>query len=323
MARRGSASGPTGFVVVDKEEGWTSHDVVAKLRGVLRQRRIGHAGTLDPSATGVLIIGLGSATRLLRFIQTSTKYYEGSLQLGSTTTTLDADGEVVATFVMDHVTSDEVVAATMKLTGDLMQVPPMVSAIRVEGRRLHELAREGIEIERAPRPVSVERFIVEPTESPLLYRFAVTCSTGTYVRSLVDDLGRLLGGGAHMASLRRVGIGTFSLDQAHRLEQIEEAAREGNFEDSGIMLSLNEALIGLEDVSVTEEDVLRVCQGAVFSRQEYDGQRQGPFRFTAPNGDLLAIYERHGVDRVKPSVVLVAPPALDEDKGAQAPMARD
>lgn len=206
-----------GLAVLDKPAGMTSHDVVAAVRRALHERRVGHAGTLDPPATGVLLVGVGRATRLLRFLQGTDKDYEGTLELGSTTSTLDATGEVTGTFDMAGVTSDDVARAAATLTGDLDQVPPMVSALHVGGRRLHELARAGVEVERAPRRVHVARFDTSPrTEGR--YGFEVTCSSGTYVRSLVDDLGRLLGGGAHLVALRRTRVGGFDLDVATSLE---------------------------------------------------------------------------------------------------------
>ncbi|HLK44635.1 MAG TPA: hypothetical protein VKT18_01540, partial [Acidimicrobiales bacterium] len=155
-------SGPCGLAVLDKPAGMTSHDVVSAVRRSLACRRVGHAGTLDPPATGVLLVGVGPATRLLRFAQATDKTYDGTFVLGATTTTLDATGEVTATFDVGHVADGDVAAAAAALTGDLDQVPPMVSAVKVAGRRLHELAREGVEVERAPRRVHVARFEVSP-----------------------------------------------------------------------------------------------------------------------------------------------------------------
>lgn len=218
------SDGPIGLAVLNKPAGMTSHDVVAAVRRTLGERRVGHAGTLDPPATGVLLVGVGRATRLLRFLQGTDKSYDGTLVLGSTTSTLDATGEVTGTFDMTDVTDRDVAAAAAGLTGNLAQVPPMVSAIQVAGRRLHELAREGVEVERAPRDVHVAAFSVEPLGGGR-FSFAVSCSTGTYVRSLVDDLGRALGGGAHLASLRRTRVGAFSLDDAIGLDAFSEDQR--------------------------------------------------------------------------------------------------
>lgn len=211
---------PLGLLVVDKSSGPTSHDAVGAVRRSLGLRRVGHAGTLDPSATGVLLVGVGRATRLLRFLQGTDKAYEGTFALGATTTTLDASGEVTATFDMGHVAAEDVRVAAAMLTGPLAQIPPMVSAVHHDGRRLHELAREGVEVERAPRQVHVDAF--EVAADPVgLWRFSIVCSSGTYVRSLVDDLGRALGGGAHLTSLRRTRVGRFTLDDAVALEGLD------------------------------------------------------------------------------------------------------
>jgi len=211
------SSEPCGLAVLDKPAGMTSHDVVAVVRRVLGERRVGHAGTLDPPATGVLLVGVGRATRLLRFLQGTDKAYEGTFALGSTTTTLDATGAVTGTFDMAGVADADVVGAAGALTGDLQQRPPMVSALHVGGRRLHELAREGVEVDRDARPVRVAAFRVEPLGAGE-WRFEVVCSSGTYVRSLVDDLGRALGGGAHLRTLRRTRVGGFGLDVATPLD---------------------------------------------------------------------------------------------------------
>lgn len=178
-----------GMLIVDKPAGMTSHDVVARLRKRLGERRIGHAGTLDPDATGVLVVGVGKATRLLRFASGSFKTYEVEIVFGTETDTLDASGEVVASHEM-FVDKSSVIAAAKGLTGEIQQVAPMVSARRVNGRRLHDLAREGLEVEREARPVTVSRFDIEASEDPLIWRARIDCSAGTYVRTLGADLGR-------------------------------------------------------------------------------------------------------------------------------------
>src|ERR1700761_8165284 len=185
----------------------TSHDVVARCRRIFGQKRVGHAGTLAPDATGVLLIGLGRFTRLLRFLTALPKTYTTDIVLGTATSTMDASGDVVGTYDMAGVGPGEGARAAATLTGDIEQVPPMVSAVKVGGRRLHELARQGVEVERRPRPVTVTRFDTEPDpQRPGVYRAEVVCSSGTYVRVLAHDLGRALGGGAHVADLRRTRI---------------------------------------------------------------------------------------------------------------------
>jgi tRNA pseudouridine55 synthase len=203
---------------VDKEAGWTSHDVVARCRRIFGQKRVGHAGTLDPDATGVLLVGLGRSTRLLRFLTALPKTYEAEVVLGTSTSTLDASGEVTGTWDMDGVSLAAVRDAARGLTGAIEQVPPMVSAVKVGGRRLHALAREGIEVERQPRPVTVYRFEVMPVTTPGVYRIEVECSSGTYVRVLAADLGEALGGGAHLRNLRRTRIGSVSAEAARRAD---------------------------------------------------------------------------------------------------------
>ena len=218
MARRRP---PTvhGMTVIDKPAGMTSHDVVNQLRRHFAEKRIGHAGTLDPGATGVLVVAVGNATRLMRFLSGADKSYVGEIVLGTSTSTLDDGGEVTATFDMSGVTlADARRVAAEHLTGDIMQVPPMVSALKVDGRRLHELAREGIEVDREARPSRITRFDLEPTDDPGVLRAFVDCSSGTYIRSLADDLGRLLGGAAHLRNLRRTRVGRFTLDQAQAPE---------------------------------------------------------------------------------------------------------
>ncbi len=168
-----------GLAIIDKPAGWTSHDVVAKARGLLRNKKIGHSGTLDPDATGVLLLGVGRVTRLLRFLTALPKTYTGEFVLGIETSTLDASGEVVATHDMSAVRPEDVERGAVSLTGDILQVPPMVSAVRVGGKRLHQLAREGKEVDRDARPVSVYRFEVEADlEDPAVYRFEVDVLVG-------------------------------------------------------------------------------------------------------------------------------------------------
>jgi tRNA pseudouridine55 synthase len=291
---RSSAAAPSGLLVVDKPAGWTSHDVVAKLRGVLGTRKVGHAGTLDPDATGVLLVGVGSVTRLLRWLSASSKAYEAEVVLGVETSTLDAAGEVVATHDMAGVTADAVRAAAATLTGDILQVPPMVSAIQVGGKRLHELARAGIEVEREPRPVHVGRFDVEATDDPLVWRIAVDCSAGTYVRSLAADLGTALGGGAHLRALRRTRSGSFSVDEAVPLA---DASVER-------LLAPAEALRHLAAVTVDGDVRTAVGHGKVLPPEVLGATGDGPWRVLDPDGSLLAVYEAHKPGTTKPAVVL-------------------
>jgi tRNA pseudouridine55 synthase len=287
--------GPDGLVVVDKEAGWTSHDVVAKSRGLLGTRKVGHSGTLDPDATGILLLGVGRVTRLLRFLTALPKTYTCDIVLGSETNTLDDSGEVVATYDMSAVTFEQVEVAAAGLTGDIMQMPPMVSAVKVDGRRLHELAREGIEVERAARPVTVYRFTVTATAEPHIISAEVECSSGTYVRTLAADLGTALGGGAHLRNLRRTAIGSFRLTDARPLAQVSPEC----------LLSPADALRDYPSITVTEAERIDIGHGKVLPRDDrFKGS--GPWVMLNESGALLAVYAAHRNDTVKPDVV-VAP----------------
>jgi tRNA pseudouridine55 synthase len=287
------------LVVVDKPAAWTSHDVVAKLRKVYRQRRVGHAGTLDPDATGVLLVGLGRATRLLRFLQDAGKGYRGTIVFGVSTTTLDASGEVVDRRPMP-IDQADVEAVVPAFLGEIEQLPPMVSAVKVGGRRLHELARRGEEVERAPGRVRVDRIDVERFE-PGPYPSAtvlVECSSGTYVRSLAADIGARLGGVAHLGELRRLHIGSFQLDEARTLADIEK-------DPDAAALPPAVAMRDLEQVSIDAEQARAVAHGVTFPAAVFAGANAGPgpFAVLGPDGELLAVYERRRA-AVKPAVVL-------------------
>lgn len=282
-------------MVVDKEAGWTSHDVVAKSRGLLGTRKVGHSGTLDPDATGILLLGVGRVTRLLRFLTALPKTYTCDIVLGTETSTLDDSGDVLVTHDMSTVTFDQISTAADGLTGDIMQVPPMVSAVKIDGRRLHELAREGIEVERQPRPVTVHRFTVVATDDPLVVRAEVECSSGTYVRTLAADLGAALGGGAHLRDLRRTAIGSFGLGDARPLSAVSPEC----------LLSPAEALRDYPSILVTESQRIDIGHGKVLPRDErFTGL--GPWVMLDERGSLLAVYAAHRNDTVKPEVV-VAP----------------
>jgi len=295
---RRRAGGPDGVCIIDKPAGWTSHDVVAKLRGVLGTRRVGHAGTLDPDATGVLVVGVGRVTRLLRFVTPLRKRYVGEIVLGVETSTLDAAGEVVATHDMVGTTLAAAREAAAGLTGDISQVPPMVSALKVGGRRLHELAREGIEVEREARPVTVHRFDLAATDDPLVLRADVECSSGTYVRSLAADLGHALGGGAHLRDLRRTAIGSFTLDGATTVE-------------APVLLSPATAVRDLSSVTVDEATAALVRTGRVLDVADLALVGDPPWPVLAPDGSLLAVYEPTAGGRVKPAVVVSTTPGTD------------
>jgi tRNA pseudouridine55 synthase len=295
-----------GIVVIDKPAGCTSHDVVARCRRIFEQKKVGHAGTLDPDATGVLLVGLGQATRLLRWLTGLPKRYTGEVVLGLATSTLDASGEVTGTWDMSAVTLRDARAAAAKLTGEITQVPPMVSALKVGGRRLHELARAGVEVERAPRPITVTRFDVELAGPGPVLAIDVECGSGTYVRSLAADLGALLGGGAHLRNLRRTAIGDFSVEGAVTLETLEASlpAR------SDAVLGPASALPGMAKAVVDHELAAAVRNGRVLSADVLRGAGgagtgPGPWAVLTEDGRLLAVYEPYGADQAKPALVLL------------------
>lgn len=209
-----------GVLLVDKPTDHTSHDVVARLRGKLRIRRIGHAGTLDPMATGLLVILVGKATRLSQYLTGLDKEYEGTVELGKITNTQDAEGEVMETRPVPPLTADDIRAALKGFLGDQYQTPPMFAAIKIDGVPLYKMARQGEEVEREPRFIRVTSWELTRFEPPR-FDFRVLVSKGTYVRTLAHDLGQKLGCGGHLAALRRTSVGSFKLSQALTLDQIE------------------------------------------------------------------------------------------------------
>jgi tRNA pseudouridine55 synthase len=292
VARRRPAT-VHGLLIVDKSSGVTSHDVVAQVRRRFEERRVGHAGTLDPSATGVLVIALGNVTRLVRFVSEGRKRYTGDVVLGVETDSLDADGEVTAVHAMDEVSLASVRAIIAEhLVGDIQQVPPMVSALKVGGRRLHELARAGVEVDRPARAVTVYDFVAvgsaSDDEGRRVLSIDVECSAGTYVRTLAADLGRLLGGGAHLRNLRRTAVGPFTIDEAAG-------------PDEAPLLPPAAAVRGLTQFVPDEETAARIATGSVLPAPP----GAGPWAYVDGAGGVLAVYEPFR-GRAKPAVVIPA-----------------
>lgn len=281
-----------GVLVIDKPAGMTSAEVVARTKRALRARRVGHTGTLDPMATGVLPIVVGEGTKLAAFLLLDDKEYEGELELGVETDTLDAEGTVVGRRPWDGVGRADLERAMAALTGEIDQVPPMHAALKHGGRRLYELAREGVEVERAPRRVRVDRFTVVAFEPPRA-RFVVACSKGTYVRALVRDLGAAHSCGATLTALRRTRAGRFTLADALPLDTVLAAPDP----DALPFVSLADALDHLPALPLDEAGARAARQGKpLFAPPDAShGQR---FRLLDPRGDLVAVTEVRGGGRL-------------------------
>ena len=280
-----------GFLMVDKDGGWTSHDVVAKVRRLTGFKKAGHAGTLDPMATGLVVVGLGRATRLLRFVQDLPKEYVARVAFGIATDTLDADGAILSREPMP-VSVEEVEGVLSRFTGTIMQVPPMVSALRVDGRRLYELAREGQVVDRPPRQVHVHELEVvdfAPGEYPEA-TIRVVCGKGTYIRSLADDIAQALGGRAHLAALRRTRSGSIDVEsQGSRVADLEQAADEDRLENLVVSPALG--LADIPSVAVEAATAESVLHGVQLPRSVFAAGVPGDmFRVLDRAGDLLAIY---------------------------------
>ncbi|HET9722801.1 MAG TPA: tRNA pseudouridine(55) synthase TruB [Actinomycetota bacterium] len=279
-------TGPEGLLLVDKPQGVTSHDVVDAVRRALGTRKVGHAGTLDPMATGLLLVGVGRATRLLRFLGDLPKTYEGTGVLGVETTTLDSAGEVTHTSPVS-VTREQLEAAATALVGESLQRPPAFSAVKVGGRKLYEAARRGETLEAAPRPIRVDAFRIVDLDGPT-FGFVVMCSGGTYVRVLVADLGTALGCGAHLSRLRRTAIGPFRV--AHAAPP----------RDPGAPMPLERAVAHLPRVVLEEPDEARAAaNGSILAPAGIDG----PYAVHAPDGRLIGIWRDVGA-KAKPQMVL-------------------
>ncbi|EMY4796928.1 TPA: tRNA pseudouridine(55) synthase TruB [Bacillus pacificus] len=298
-----------GVVLLHKPKGMTSHDCVFKLRKILREKRIGHTGTLDPDVTGVLPICVGRATKIAQFLTSETKTYEGEVTLGFSTTTEDASGEVVETKHVDRViTRKEVEEVLAALTGTIEQMPPMFSAVKVNGKKLYEYARAGQEVERPVRTITIHEFVLlddrEVFEGEnISFRFRVKCSKGTYVRTLAVMIGEKLGFPSHMSHLVRTASGEFVLEDCISFEEIEENVQNGTVES--IFISIDEALSKFPKMVVDEKQAEKIKNG-MFLKNEL--QITAPFITVFDKNDrCLAIYEHHPKQpgMLKPMKVLV------------------
>ena len=270
-----------GIILIDKPQGWTSHDVVGKLRGILHERRIGHSGTLDPLATGLLVVFIGRATRAVEFAEADRKEYIARLRLGMSTDTQDITGRIISkeTDIPDE---PEVRIAIERFRGELEQIPPMYSAVKIGGKKLYELARKGESIERKPRHITI--FGLEITgRSDNDYILDVVCSKGTYIRTLCHDIGAALGCGGCMSSLRRTKSGVFSVDNAYTIAEIQEAA--DRREEEKLLLPIDTLFAGYTKLSVDADSEKKLKNGCIINTSSPDGR----FRVYSEDGEFLLL----------------------------------
>lgn len=272
-----------GIILVDKPQDWTSHDVVAKLRGILHERRIGHSGTLDPLATGLLVVFVGRATRAVEFAEADSKEYIAGLRLGIATDTQDISGNIITR--CDAIPSREtVICAVNGFVGQIEQIPPMYSAIKVGGKKLYELARRGESVERKSRRISINSIdVVGEDGDDLLLK--VSCSKGTYIRTLCHDIGEKLGCGACMSSLRRTAAGVFLIENAHSIEEIQAAAANGDLQN--FLLPLDTLFAQYPVLTVNENRTKRLKTGNIINFYAPDGK----YRVYSESGEFLLLGE--------------------------------
>ncbi|MEG1315984.1 MAG: tRNA pseudouridine(55) synthase TruB [Oscillospiraceae bacterium] len=270
-----------GILLVDKPTDWTSHDVIAKLRGVLHERRIGHSGTLDPMATGLLVVFIGRATRAVEFAESHEKEYVAGFRPGIETDTQDITGNILK-IAENGFTRNELLAVLPEFTGDISQIPPMYSAIKIGGQKLYTLARNGVEVERKSRPVTIKELEVIG-ESGGDYILRILCTKGTYIRTLCHDIGCRLGTGAALSSLRRTKAGDFSIENAHTIEEISKLAAAGEIEK--ILLPVDSLFSELPKLTISEQQKKLCLCGTDFACTADDGQ----YRVYAENGDFLML----------------------------------
>lgn len=286
-----------GFLVVDKPGGMTSNQVVGVVKKATGTKKVGHAGTLDPMATGAMVLAVGNVTRLIKYVQDQPKEYLATALFGVATDTLDADGAVLTREPM-NIASEDVEALVPRFTGTISQIPPMVSALKKEGRRLYELAREGELVERDARAVEIHELEIMSVGAPPYpeVEFRVVCGKGTYVRSLADDMASVLGGSAHLTALRRTRIGSHRASNGVTIEDMQ------NWED--YFLTPAQGVADLPAVHVDRETAEGVRNGVRFvAGPIVSGPQDEPYRVLDPEGELIAVYRRTG-DRAEPDVVL-------------------
>lgn len=275
-----------GVVTLNKQRGMTSHDVVAAVRRILKEKRIGHTGTLDPMATGVLVLCVGKATRIAQYIEAGEKEYHAVMRLGIETDTLDAQGKIVRSCEFDPPSAEKLVELMSRFTGPLMQQPPVYSALKVAGVPSYKLAREGNPKPLAPRSVHIKSITLTTYDCPLV-GFTVTCSKGVYIRSLCADMGKALGMGAHLTSLIRTRSGNFTLQNAKTLDQLADCVAEGNSE---ALMTIDHALGEFPAIRLKEKDSIRILHGnRVNFPEEAANLCAGRVRLLDESGRLLAL----------------------------------
>ena len=327
-----------GILIIDKPVGFTSHDVVAKLRGILKTKKIGHTGTLDPFATGVLVMLVGKATRLAKFLDKDRKEYEAAIQFGFETDSGDLTGLETTRCKLETEELLQVLEKTdwnnifSDFRGEIEQIPPMFSAKKVDGKKLYELARKGVEIERKPVNISIyeleiaeDREILEPqmnadkheleVENTKIetnkiriphsaFRIRVACSAGTYIRTLAEDIGKKVGVGAHLGALRRTKAGKFSLAQAVTLNELEEIVKAG--QPGKILISMNEAISHLPEFLLNESDIEKVKNGGKIGFGSDEMKNEQAMRLIDENANLIAVgFYNYNRKFIQPRVVMV------------------
>ncbi|MEP7038004.1 MAG: tRNA pseudouridine(55) synthase TruB [Acidobacteriota bacterium] len=305
-----------GILIIDKPETFTSHDVVARLRRILKTKSIGHTGTLDPFATGVLVMLIGKATRLAQFLDKDKKEYEAIVRLGFETDTSDRTGELrITNYELRNLSVDEIEDVLKDFRGEIEQIPPMYSAKKVAGKKLYELARKGIEIERKPIKVNIYeldlmgngKWKMENEENfglwTLDFGLKVSCSAGTYIRTLAEDIGKKLETGAHLAELRRTKAGKFGIENAVTLEELEEIAAENKLGD--VLISMNEAVLHLPEIKLSKEEIIKTKNGIKLKTEQIadDGRF---FRMIDEDENLIAVgFYKSAEKAIQPKLVLV------------------
>ncbi|CAN5349821.1 tRNA pseudouridine(55) synthase TruB [soil metagenome] len=302
-----------GILIIDKPENFTSHDVVARLRRILKTKSIGHTGTLDPFATGVLVMLIGKATRLAQFLDKDKKEYQAVVRLGFETDTGDRTGELrITNYELRNVSVDEIEGVLKDFRGQIEQTPPMYSAKKIAGKKLYELARKGIEVERKPVNITIYELQITNYESPKQNDFGrgtldfgrkIACSAGTYSRTVAEDIGKKLETGAHLAELRRTKAGKFGIEKAVTLEELEEIVAENKLDD--VLISMNEAVSHLPEIKLSKEEIIKTKNGIKLKTEQIadDGRF---FRMIDENENLIAIgFYKSAEKSIQPKLVLV------------------